>query len=246
LTELRLACERAIDGLWASAPDLIAVIGAGQRTMSCESSAIGSFAGYGLPLSVRFGGGQSTAAASETRPLLPLSLTVGAWLLRDRPTSPPRVGQSVSAAANAAECAALGAALANRAARVALLVMGDGSACHGEKAPGYADERASAFDAGIVDALERVDVEALLALDPDVAGQLLAAGRPAWQVLAGAVAASGGDWTGSVPHVAAPYGVGYFVAELRRTDAATGERSADGAAGRAEDAADGERFVEAA
>ena len=228
LAELRADCERAIDGLWASAPDLIAVIGAGRQTLVCESSAIGSFAGYGLPLSVRLGGG---AAADSAAPTLPLSLTVGAWLLRDRPSSPPRIGQSVSAAASAAECVALGASIANRAARVGLLVMGDGSACHGEKSPGYADERAPAFDAGVVDALERVDVDALLALDPAVADQLLAAGRPAWQVLAGAVAASGGDWVGSVPYVAAPYGVGYVVAEWRRTDAAAGETPADVAAG---------------
>ncbi len=50
----------------------------------------------------------------------------------------------------------------------------------------------------------------LAALSPDRAGELLAAGRAPWQVLAGA--ARGRSWQGSVTWTGAPYGVTYLVA----------------------------------
>jgi hypothetical protein len=90
--------------------------------------------------------------------------------------------------------------------------MGDGSACHGPKSPGYDDPRAATFDADVTAALASCDTETLLALDIGLATDLLAAGRAPWQVLAGAVDASGGDWTGSVTYADAPYGVQYTVA----------------------------------
>jgi hypothetical protein len=164
---------------------------------------VGSFAGYGLPLAVPLAGGDGP-------PELPLSLTVGAWLLRDRPAAPPRSGQAVAATAGTTSCLALGAALADRAARVGLLVMGDGSACRGEKSPGYADPRAEPYDAGVAAALAAVDVRALVDLDPLVSTELLAAGRAPWQVLAGAAGTA--RFTGRVGYSAAPYGVQYTVA----------------------------------
>jgi hypothetical protein len=38
------------------------------------------------------------------------------------------------------------------------------------------------------------------------------AGRAPWQVLAGAVEATGGNWRGRLHYHAAPYGVAYLVA----------------------------------
>ena len=61
-------------------------------------------------------------------------------------------------------------------------------------------------------ALAACDTETLLALDVDLATELLVAGRSAWQVLAGAIDASGGTWAGSVTYADAPYGVQYTVA----------------------------------
>jgi hypothetical protein len=164
--------------------------------------------------------GEESKSAGENR--LPLSLSVGAWLLRDRPDQLPRVGQSVATSATAAACAALGASLASRAARVGLLIMGDGSACHGEKSPGYDDPRAPAFDAEVTNALARCDTGALRALDIEVAAELLVAGRAPWQVLAGAVDASGGNWVGSVAYADAPYGVHYTVATWLPADVPSG------------------------
>jgi hypothetical protein len=210
LAQLREACDRSVDRLFAAAPDLIAVVGDAARTFQPASSAIGSFAGYGVPIAVRLDGLATTGSASADA--LPLSLTVGAWLLRDRAVAPPRLGQAVASTATAAECAALGASLCDREARVALLVMGDGSARHGEKSPGYADPRADAFDAAVNGALAAADVDALLGLDVAVAAELMVAGRAPWQVMAGAVAATGGRWRGAVSYADAPYGVGYTVA----------------------------------
>ncbi|GHG56960.1 hypothetical protein GCM10018980_43230 [Streptomyces capoamus] len=108
------------------------------------------------------------------------------------------------------QCARTGRELAGRAGRVALLAVGDGSACRTLKAPGYLDERAAPFDAEVARALGAADAAGLEALDPGLARELQAAGRAPWQILAGA--AEGADLTGSLLYEDAPYGVGYLVA----------------------------------
>lgn len=137
---------------------------------------------------------------------MPLPLLVGAWLT----TGTLRSFVIVDADLDGDECAALGAELAASATGVALLVMGDGSARHHEKAPGYLDPRAAAYDEHVATALGNGDIDALRALDPQLSTELLVAGRAPWQVLAGAAA-------GHRPQVrasafTAPYGVGYHVA----------------------------------
>jgi hypothetical protein len=99
-----------------------------------------------------------------------------------------------------------------------LLVLGDGSACRGVKAPGYDDPRAEPFDKTVAEALATADAGALLGLDPGLAGELRVAGRAPWQVLAGAARAHPGarPWTGDLLYEAAPYGVAYFVASWTR------------------------------
>ena len=96
--------------------------------------------------------------------------------------------------------------------------MGDGSARRSAAAPGYLDERAEPFDTVVEQAVRDGDLPALAALDPDLARDLLAAGRPAWQVLAGALAAT----TPIRPRTRilysdAPFGVAYLVATLDPT-----------------------------
>ena len=113
---------------------------------------------------------------------LPLSLLVGAWLTAGQVRSFVVVDDDLGPA----DCAALGRELAESAARVALLVMGDGSARHSEKAPGYLDDRAAGFDDELHTALATADLDALARLDPAVARSLLVAGRAPWQVLVGA------------------------------------------------------------
>jgi aromatic ring-opening dioxygenase LigB subunit len=116
----------------------------------------------------------------------------------------------VSADADADRCKSLGATLADRAHRVALLVMGDASARRSLKGPGYLDDRAPSYDASVTRALAAADTDALLALDPALSADLLVAGRASWQVLAGA--AEGATWSARVTFDEAPYGVTYLVA----------------------------------
>ncbi|MGW4502909.1 class III extradiol dioxygenase subunit B-like domain-containing protein [Micromonospora sp. NPDC004336] len=208
LDDLRAACDAAVGRLLAAAPDQILLVGGGPETVRFRSADYGSLRAYGVDRHVRL---WKTNCAGGER--LPLSLTVGAWLLGRTGTDLPRFASAVAADAAPDECAALGAELVRGAeGRVALLVLGDGSACRGEKAPGYDDPRAQAYDEGVVRALAGADADALRGLDPGLSAELRVAGRAAWQVLAGAADATGGQWRGEVTYDAAPYGVAYFVA----------------------------------
>ena len=126
--------------------------------------------------------------------------------------------QSVAESASPAACRDLGRDLAADAPLTALLVMGDGSARRSAAAPGYLDDRAEPFDTWVEQALRDGDLAALAAVDPDLARDLLAAGRPAWQVLAAALTSV--DLTANarprtrILYSAAPLGVAYLVATL--------------------------------
>ncbi|SCL30932.1 hypothetical protein GA0070616_4170 [Micromonospora nigra] len=208
LDDLRAACDSALTRLLAAQPDDLLLVGAGPETTAFSAADHGSLRPYGVDRAVRLW--KTTCAGSER---LPLSLTIGAWLVGRTGTELPRLARSVAADAPPSQCAALGADLVHRAERrTALLVLGDGSACRGEKSPGYADPRAEAYDDGVARALADADADALLGLDEVVSAQLKAAGRAPWQVLAGAVRAVGGDWRGELLHHTAPYGVAYLVA----------------------------------
>ncbi|MFD3543911.1 hypothetical protein ACFWUQ_31020 [Streptomyces sp. NPDC058662] len=207
LGDARTACSDALAVLAASRPDLLVVVGPTDPDHAgpYPQGARGGFRGFGVESDVRLGEGE------EGPRLLPPSLAVGAWLLgRARWGSAPVEGLGVAEGLDTGECLEAGRRLATREARVALLVMGDGSACRTLKAPGYLDERAAAFDAAAAAALGAADTTALTALDAGLAAELMAAGRAPWQVLAGA--ASDAGLGGRLLYEDAPYGVGYFVA----------------------------------
>ena len=111
---------------------------------------------------------------------------------------------------------ALGAELAGAAAPIALLLLADGAACHGPKAPRAEDSRAGAYEDAVNAALAAGDPAALRALDPDLGAELSATGPLLWPLLT--AAAAGQAWTGEVLHHGAPYGVGWTVALWRRED----------------------------
>ncbi|MER8094869.1 class III extradiol dioxygenase subunit B-like domain-containing protein [Streptomyces goshikiensis] len=207
LADVRTACSDALAVLAASRPDRLVVVGAAgaDHTGHYPQGARGSFRGFGVPADVRLGEGE------EGPRLLPTSLAVAAWLLaRARWGAAAVEGLGVAEPLEADACLRTGRELAATDDRVALLVMGDGSACRTVKAPGYLDERATAFDAEAARALGAADTAALAALDPGLARELKAAGRAPWQVLAGA--AEGAGLEGRLLYDEAPYGVGYFVA----------------------------------
>ncbi|WP_141725320.1 class III extradiol dioxygenase subunit B-like domain-containing protein [Micromonospora pallida] len=211
LDDLRAACDEAVGRLLAAEPEQILLVGSGPRTTRFRPADHGSLRPYGLDRQVRL-----WKVNCAGGPYLPLSLTIGAWLVGRSGTDLPRFAHSVAADASGAECAQLGAELAAVEARTALLVLGDGSACRGQKAPGYDDPRAQPYDDAVATALATADTDALLGLDPVLSAELGAAGRAPWQVLSGAVRAAGGDWRGDLLHHTAPYGVAYLVAAWER------------------------------
>lgn len=203
LDGLRAACDKALQRL--EHVDVLAVVGSGPVTWAyAPGRAAGSLAGYGMD--IRVGSGE---------PVLPLSLTVGLWLVeRSAIPSEPYL-QAVRDDTSPADCARLGSELARAADRVGLIVMGDGSARREARSPGYVDARATGFDAQARHALATGDTRTLLDLDPHLAGELLTAGRAPWQVLAGAAGRE--PFTTELLADEAPYGVCYLVASWVRT-----------------------------
>ncbi|MET9696896.1 hypothetical protein ABZY31_08225 [Streptomyces sp. NPDC006529] len=211
LADARTACSDALAVLAASRPDRLVVVGHADPGAGgpYPQGTPGGFHGFGVESDVRLGEGEADAP-QDTRPL-PAPLAVAAWLLHHTAWSgAPVEGLGVEEHLDTAHCLAAGRELAARADRVALLVVGDGSACRTLKAPGYLDDRAAAFDEAAARALGSADVAALTALDAGLAAELKAAGRAPWQVLAGAAEDAGLE--GRLLYEDAPYGVGYFVA----------------------------------
>ena len=104
------------------------------------------------------------------------------------------------------------------AERIALLVIADGSACHGDDAPGRRDDRAAQFDAALAEALAGGDPHALraAAADRDLARALLAVVDPL-AVLA-LLTARHPPTAADLLYSGAPLGVGYLVASWRWSD----------------------------
>ncbi|MBA4862340.1 hypothetical protein H1V43_13260 [Streptomyces sp. PSKA54] len=209
LDAARTACTDALGVLAAARPDLLVVVGPAEESGRGvhPEGARGSFRGFGVDVDVCFGRPARELPERE----LPYSLAVAAWLLErtgwsDAPVEGLGVGETLAPE----RCVEVGREIAVQAGRVALLAMGDASACRTVKAPGYLDERAAGFDAAVARALGTADVAALKALDTELAHELKAAGRAPWQVLAGA--AEGTDLAGRLLYEDAPYGVGYVVA----------------------------------
>jgi len=91
-----------------------------------------------------------------------------------------------------------------------LLVMADGSARRGEKAPGHLHPDAIAFDDRIDSALRSGDAAALAALDQELGEELWCEGVPGFRVL-GEVARDR-HVSAEVDYAEAPYGVAWWVA----------------------------------
>jgi hypothetical protein len=215
--ELRGACAAAVAALLSGSPERVAVVAPGSSTTTWPADGRLNVAAFGgSPVSSVSGicGPAAGTGVKYERPALPPAAGMGAYLLDQASYRGPRVIWTVSEDEPPAGCAKLGAELAAADARTALLVLGDGSARRGPKAPGAFDPRAAAFDAEVVRAVRAADLDALLAVDPALARELMATGRPAWQVLAGALAGTAPATT--VRYAADPFGVMYLVASLAR------------------------------
>jgi len=207
IPELRALCAEVTQQLVRTDPATIAVIGAAEHTRAWDGAStldLGSFApGFGWP---------------PGTPGLPVALGLGARLLDQAGYAGHRILQAVGQHEPPGGCRELGAELGAAGERIALLVMADGSARRGRRAPGHLDERSADLDAEVERAVRAGDLGALAAVDPALARELMAAGRPAWQVLAGALAAEPG-WPArprvDVRYSGDPFGVAYLVAEFR-------------------------------
>src|SRR5437016_9540841 len=144
LCAVRDACDLAVHALAAAEPGLIAVVGGGPADREYDAAAAGSLSEFGVPVTV-----------GEGEPVLPLSLTVGRWLLgragigagAEAPGHGPQVLlQAVDQRASADDCLKLGAAIAERAPRVTLLAMGDASARRARGTESAPDPLAQDYD----------------------------------------------------------------------------------------------------
>lgn len=190
LPELRSACAGAVARLLPAEPEVIVVVGPAAATGEWDAAGRLDVAAF-APGSV------AASAPGSGAGTLPLSLGLGAMLLDQGGYRGRRRLVAVGPDAPSGTCAALGAELATGAARTALLVMGDGSARRSLKAPGHLDPRAEPFDAEVERAVRAGRLGALLELDEALARDLMVTGRPAWQVLAGAMLdGTGLDGTG--------------------------------------------------
>ncbi len=197
-TTLRQACGEAVGTLLAVRPDVVVVLGhgaaAGQRFGQGDA---GDVRGFGVDAEVAFHG--------RVRPggrRMPLAHAVGAWLLDEAGTGEARIG------VGPADLADL---LASLPGPVAVLAMGDGSARRTVKAPGYLDPAAEPFDAVVAAALANGNPAGLAELDAAEGARLLAAGVPVWRAAGAALA--GRSFAGRLHLDAAPFGVGYLVAD---------------------------------
>jgi hypothetical protein len=197
--DLRKACEAALASLVACAPEVVVVVG-GADTGGRHAPG---------PAPVRSFGGTGAREGSDA---LPLSLGIAARLLDTVGGTVPVEMHAVAWDAGADEVADLGRSLARRPERTALLVMGDGGARRGVRAPGHLDERCFDYDERVLRALADADPAGLLALDPVLAAELLAAGRAALQVMAAAVVEDGAVCRSEVLYADDPFGVMYTVA----------------------------------
>lgn len=209
LDGLRSACDKALDAVLAAVPTRLVVVAAGTQRATFGPGDRGSLAGFGVPVEVVVPG-----APPSGEPVLPLAATVSCWLIRDLPVTVPVAVEVVPDDVAPEDAVALGAALAASDDRVAVIAMGDGSAALTPKAPGYVVEGAVEWQSMVERALGQPDVAAIAQVTAADALRYLAAGRPAWQVLAGA--AAGGAWQGTLLAAEAPYGVGYVVALWER------------------------------
>ncbi|GDY30321.1 hypothetical protein GTS_19540 [Gandjariella thermophila] len=171
----------------------------------------GTFAGFGVDVPVTL---SADGAAGEADPRLPLPALVAGWL-RERAGAERVHADLVPPELPPADCVRLGERLAAEAGGprpVGLLVLGEGSNQYAEHAQALPDPRAAPFDEQVRDALADADPRRLLDLDVAPAAELGAAGRAAWQVLAGAALASGHEWRGKHAELLNPFGVAYHIA----------------------------------
>lgn len=202
--DLRAACLSAIRTMLAEPPDVVVVVGGAATARAWDAA---------LPPDVRRFG--TTAPRTSAGNGLPLSLGVGRRLLDEAGWTGSTKLVSVAWEAAVGELDILVDQLRDLAARsgsVGLLLLGDGSARRGDKAPGFVDPRAFPFDDAVAEALAEGDAHALGTLDVDLARDLMVGGLASFRLL-GTLGTVAGVTRAALPYRDDPFGVSYFVAQ---------------------------------
>ena len=160
--------------------------------------------------------GQGGQEATDDRPL-PTPLMVARHLAsRDVAAHPEHAVLWASArwiTTSGSDATALGEQLRGEGTRICLILVADGAACHGPKAPRAEDSRAPAYEDAVCAALASGQGAHLAQIDADLGRELGATLPQVWPVL---LAAADGEWIGELAWRGAPYGVGWAVAAWRR------------------------------
>lgn len=196
---LRDACRAAVTELTDPRPDELVVVGAADRPGPVDA---------GRALDVRRFG--ATGPRTAPGAALPQSLGVGRRLLDEAGWDGPTTFHALSWDAGAGEIEPLADDLLGRPG-AALLLLGDGSARRGEKAPGFLDERAFGFDDAVADALAAGEPGPLSHLDTALAAELMVGGRSVLRLL-GLLGERLRPSRAGLTHRDDPYGVSYLVA----------------------------------
>jgi hypothetical protein len=196
-TALREACAAAVADMLQIRPEVVVVVADGASPGERFGAGdVGDLRGFGVDVTLPFDGRMVPGGRR-----VPPAHALGAWLLDRAGFQGTRVGGGP---------ADLGRLVRDLPAPLGILAMGDGSARRSVKAPGYLDDAAAPFDAGVARALADGDAAALAGLDPEAGRHLLAAGVPVWRALGAAL--TDRAVTARLHHDAAPFGVGYLVA----------------------------------
>jgi hypothetical protein len=207
LGDLRAAVFAAASSL----PARWVAIGVGSTDGFVGTDGVGTFAGYGVDVTVALSPGDgavpSTGREHANRGGLPLCALITGWV-RGEANAEARVSVQVYADDLDVDAAVdrgrrLRAEIDEAADSIGVLVVADGLHTLTQPAPGGYDPDSIPVQAALDDALARGDVAALTLL-PDGA-----VGRVAYQVLAGLVEPA--PRSAKELYRGAPYGVGYFV-----------------------------------
>ncbi|MCY9783051.1 hypothetical protein KIK06_04000 [Nocardiopsis sp. EMB25] len=211
--DLRGVCESAVSVLLSTPGlDRIVVVGGADTSRGEVSGRVPTR----IYADAARRGPEAEGAGRESRPPtaepLPLSLGIARRLLDSVAPDTPVEMVTVAWDASAEEVERVARAVAGRAERVGLLVMGDGGARWGVREPGHLDAASVDVDEVVRHALADGDTGALTALDPEEAADQMVAGRAALQVMASAVVLGGTSVGSELLYADAPFGVTYFVA----------------------------------
>ncbi|MGB7383769.1 MAG: hypothetical protein WA927_11150, partial [Rhodococcus sp. (in: high G+C Gram-positive bacteria)] len=204
---VRSAALEAARMLGAVADRWLVVVAAADRQAIIEPATGGSFAGFGVDVTVAL-----SPISSRIDSELPLAALVAGWLRGEAAPQASIEVRFLEASASTSDCLRFGcdmrAELDSTPEPWGLLVVADGATTLTAKAPGSFDERAEGVQQSIDDALSAADPDALTGLDRTECAELGVDALVVWLALAGVL---GEDRpTARTLYRGAPFGVGYY------------------------------------